>query len=256
MAMGRLAAVLVHTLTLFFALMANVRGHRDTEKYAEALELMPSGQVVRKIEKHQEKQEDYGNSSTSEPFTMSAIFCAAEMTCKGYNDWGVYPAALAACSANLKSVECLDAICQLSQCCQSVQGWVSDIADRIALGGVSVLQADEEKESQHATAKLGFGPQHIIKVTEAVCAAHNAAVDNPVKKAQTKCMINGLVSSECAEAICGISNCCKTAELGVGCIKNMIKAGEKWAQSGRYQVDQSEYTTAMTSACSNCAALC
>jgi len=251
MAMGRLAVGFVHTLALFFALMANVRGHRDTEKYAQALELMPSGQVVRKLEKHQEKQEDYGNSSTSEAFTISAIFCAAEMTCKGYNDWGVYPAALAACSANLKSYECLEAICQLSQCCQSVQGWVSDIADRIALGGLSVLQADEDKESQHATAKLGFGPEHIIKVTEAVCAAHNAAVDNPVKKAQTKCTINGVVSQECADAICGISNCCKTLQLGTTCISNMITAGGKWAKSGKYQVDQDEYPTALTM-CSGC----
>jgi len=238
-------------MILFFALMANVRGHRDSEKYVEALELMPSGQAVRKREKHQEKQEDYGNSSTSEAFTISAIFCAAEMTCKGYNDWGVYPAALAACSANLKSAECLDAICQLSQCCQSAQTWVTNIADQIALGGLSVLQADEEKESQNATAKLGFGPEHIIKVTEAVCAAHNAATDNPIKKAQTKCTINGLVSTECADAICGISNCCKSATLSVNCIKNMVTAGDKWAQSGKYQVDDSEYTTALSSACSS-----
>jgi len=256
MAMGRVAAVLVHTLILFFfALMPNVRGHRDTEKYAEALQLMPSGQVVRKLEKHQEKQENYGNSSTSEPFTLTAVFCAAEMTCKGYNDWGVYPAALAACTANFRSSDCLDAICQLSQCCQAGQTWVTGIADQLALGGLSFLQVDE-KESQNATANLGFSPQHFIQVTEHICAHENAIHDNPVKKAQQKCMINGLVSAECVEAICGISNCCKTGTMGVACISNMIKAGDKWAQAapstGRYHVDESEYTNAMLRACSSC----
>jgi len=185
---------------------------------------------------------DNGNEGTGiEPMTVYAMFTAAEVTCKSVNEnkWVTYATTIAKCSAKgVLSAECAEQVCELSECCKlgknTLKEWKEAVEDDIP---VDILQISAGENSSKASTQ--FDVKEVVEGMEKLCKKKNDEGDTTESKMQAamKACLPKFSheprntkkdSTACRDAICEMSECCKSIKSGYECLENIFETIKKW----------------------------